>query len=197
MELRTTREMRRNVQLDKTMGRQSEAPKAAGAQSAQPKEPADKLTLSRQALAYAQEQNRRLWDAAREREQGSQGRIGGMLDAMETKKKELDSMSKNLKMMNKCQKIAAAIMRGDRVPPEDLQYLMLHDKEGYKMALALRRPKKDPKDVESVLDEEDRKGGCAEQTGDSGEAPAVESPGPSEGGGDASATEWTSRGESV
>ena len=50
--------------------------------------------------------------------------------------KQLDSMEDKLDMMNKCQKIAAAIMRGDRVPPEDLRYLMEHDKEGYKLAMA-------------------------------------------------------------
>lgn len=180
MELRTTREMRRNEQLAKVMGKRaqtSDAP-AKEAQVPQPKEPSDKFSLSRQALAYVEEQRRAIWDGDQEREQD---RTGGLLDALETKKSELDSMSEKLKTLNKCQKIAAAIMRGDRVPPEDLQYLMEHDQEGYKMALALRRPKKDPEDVKSVLDEEDRNGGKTKEAG-GGEAPSVEAAGASEGG---------------
>ena len=94
-------------------------------------------------------------------------------------------MSEKLKTLSKCPKFAAASMRGDRVPPEDLRYLMEHDKEGYKMALAMRRPKQDPEEVESVLDEEDRNGGRTEEAG-GGEAPAVEGAGASEGGGDTS-----------
>lgn len=179
MELRTTREMRRNEQLAKVMGKRAETSDApAKAQVSQPKEPSDKFSLSRQALAYVEEQRRAIWDGDQEREQD---RTGGLLDALETKKSELDSMSEKLKTLNKCQKIAAAIMRGDRVPPEDLRYLMEHDKEGYKMALALRRPKKDPEDVESVLDEEDRNGGKTREA-DGGEAPSVEAAGASEGG---------------
>lgn len=179
MELRTTREMRRNEQLAKVMGKRAQTSDApAKAQAPARQESADKLSLSRQALAYVEEQRRAIWDGDQEREQD---RTGGLLDALETKKSELDSMSEKLKMLNKCQKIAAAIMRGDRVPPEDLRYLMEHDKEGYKMALALRRPKKDPEDVKSVLDDEDRNGGKTREA-DGGEAPSVEAAGASEGG---------------
>lgn len=189
MELRATRELRRSEQLDKILGKKEEASDtSAKARTPQPQEPADKFTLSRQALAFVDEQQRKLWDAAQERGQAKQNQISGMLDAMETQKNELDSMSKKLKMMNKCQKIAAAIMRGDRVPPEDLQYLMLHDKEGYKMALAMRRPKKDPKEMKSVLDEEDKNGGSTEETGGGGETPSVSAPDASSGGGGASAS---------
>lgn len=193
MELRATRELRRNEQLDKVLGKKAEtADSPAKAQTSQPKEPADKLTLSQQALAFVGEQQRKLWDAAQERGQGQgqakQSQISGMLDAMETQKNELDSMSKKLKMMNKCQKIAAAIMRGDRVPPEDLQYLMLHDKEGYKIALALRRPKKDPKEMKSVLDDEDKNGDTTQVSDACGETPGVSAAEASSGGGDVSAS---------
>lgn len=181
MELRTTRELRRNEQLNKTIGKKAEGVPAAKAQASQPREPADKLSLSRQALAYVEEQSRQAWDSE-EGQDKKNGLIQGYLDAMETQKKQLDSMEKKLDMMNKCQKIAAAIMRGDRVPPEDLRYLMEHDKEGYKMAIALRREKKDPKETESVLDEEDRNGGKAAEADGGGETPSVEASGASEGG---------------
>lgn len=182
MELRATREMRRSAQLEKATPKKADAP--AKAQASQPKEPADKFSLSRQALAYVEEQSRQAWDPE-EGQSKKDSAIQGWLDAMETQKKQLDSMEDKLDMMDKCQKIAAAIMRGDRVPPEDLRYLMEHDKEGYKLALALRREKKDPEKVESVLDEEDKKVGSAESAGDSGEAPSVSAPEASSGGGDA------------
>lgn len=185
MELHSTRELRRNAQLDKMAGKKAETPDApAKAQTLQPREPTDKLSLSRQALAYVEEQSRQAWNP--EEGQGKKHSvIQGYLDAMETQKKQLDPMEDKLDMMNKCQKIAAAIMRGDRVPPEDLRYLMEHDKEGYKLAVALRREKKDPKKVESVLDEEDRNGGRTEEAGGGGEPPSVEAAGASEGGGSA------------
>lgn len=187
MELRATRELRRNARMEQTAPRKGEgSPEGAKAPAKEaPKQPADQLSLSQQALAYAEEQRQKLWGSAQEEEGRHQGHLDSLLDAMESKKDELDSMSEKLKTLNKCQKIAAAIMRGDRVPPEDLRYLMEHDKEGYKMALAMRRPKKDPEEVESVLDEEDRNGGRTEEAG-GGEAPSVEGAGASEGGGDAS-----------
>ncbi len=187
MELRATRELRRNARMEQTAPRKGEgSPEGAKAPTKEaPKQPADQLSLSQQALAYAEEQRQKLWGSAQEEEGRHQGHLDSLLDAMESKKDELDSMSEKLKTLNKCQKIAAAIMRGDRVPPEDLRYLMEHDKEGYKMALAMRRPKKDPEEVESVLDEEDRNGGRTEEAG-GGEAPSVEGAGASEGGGDAS-----------
>lgn len=182
MELRATEKIRRNEQLNRTLGHRAEGSGRERAQAA-PKEPADQLTLSRQALDFAQERSREMWEA--QSRQGRQGRLAGMLEALETEKKKLDGMDEKLKTMNKCQKIAAAIMRGDRVPPEDLRYLIEHDQEGYKLALAMRRPKKDPEDVESVLDEEDRNGGKTEETDGGGEAPSVEAAGASEGGGSA------------
>ena len=186
MELRATRELRRNARMEQTAPRKGEgSPEGAKAPAKEaPKQPADQLSLSQQALAYAEEQRQKLWGSAQEEEGRHQGHLDSLLDAMETKKDELDSMSEKLKTLSKCQKIAAAIMRGDRVPPEDLRYLMEHDKEGYKMALAMRRPKKDPEEVESVLDEEDRNGGRTEEAG-GGEAPAVEGAGSAEGGGEA------------
>lgn len=187
MELRAAREMRRNEQLSKVMAKKAEGEVPAQAQPAlrQRRTPADKLTLSRQALAFVQEQNQKMWEAEQRREQRRQDRMNDSLSALESSKQELDFLDRQMKVMNKCLKIAASIMKGDNVPPEDLRYLMENDPEGFKMALAMRRPKDDPEDVESVLDDEDRNGGSTEGSGDSGEAPAVEAAGASQGGGSA------------
>ena len=69
MELRTTRELRRNERLSKAMAKKAEADAPAPAQPAQKQPPADKLTLSRQALNYLEEQNRLAWERSQEREQ--------------------------------------------------------------------------------------------------------------------------------
>ena len=176
MELRATREMRRNEQLRKAGGRKSEAPAAPakGGAPAPKQAPADKLALSRQALDWLERQNRQNQEAM-ERQSARSG-----------SKSELDIMEKQLKAQEKCQKIAARIMRGDRVPPEDLEYLMNNDPEGYKRAMAMRRIKKDPEDCESVLDEEDRNGGAESEAAP--EAAAPEASGGS-GGPDAAPSE--------
>ena len=177
MELRTTRELRRNEQLTKAMVKEKEGKGAAAPVQPKPaRQAADKLTLSRQALGYLQEQSRLAW----EREQRRHSRMDDSFSALDTAKDQLDAMEKKLKVMSKCQKIAASIMRGDRVPPEDMAYLMNNDPEGYKLAMAMRRENPDPEDCESVLDEEDRKGERDEASG-GGEAPSVEAAG---GGGE-------------
>ena len=185
MELRTTRETRRNVRLDKLTGKKEETPDtSAGARAPQRKEPVDKLTLSRQAVAFVAEQSRKRWDEVREREQQRQSRMDS---AARPASGELDLLSQGLKVLELCRKIAASIMKGDKVPPEDLKFLMENDPDGYRLAMALRRHKEDPEEVDSVLeDEEDRNNGGEEASG--GEVPSVESAAPAGGGAAASAT---------
>ena len=194
MELRTTREMRRNVQIDQIMGRKSEAADTpAGVQTPRQKEPADKLTLSRQAVAFVEEQNRKMWNAAQEREQRRQNRMNKSISAMESAKGELDLLSNGLRVLELCRKIAASIMKGNRVPPEDLEFLMKNDPDGYRLAMAMRRHNPDPEDEKSVLTDEDKNGGRSQGASGGGEAPSgaspsVQSAASAESGGDTSAT---------
>ena len=189
MELRTTREMRRNVPLDQVMSRTAETPETpARVRTSQPKESADKLTLSRQAVAFVEEQSRKMWDEVREREQRRQSRMDR---AAKPANGELDLLGQGLRVLELCQKIAASLRKGDKVPPEDLKFLMENDPAGYRLAMAMRRHKEDPEEVDSVLEDEDKNGRSAEGTG-GGETPSVEAPsvgssGPAEGGGNASA----------
>jgi hypothetical protein len=122
----------------------------------------DRFTLSRQAIAYLEENNRRIQEQAQERsEQEDGGDVtsdGGASDL-------LDTLGKALKEMEKCSKIAASIMKGKRVPLEDLRYLMEHDSKGYQLAMAMRKPEKDDKEEKSVLDDEDRQGDTDESAG--------------------------------
>lgn len=156
MELRSTRELRRNEQIARTTAKKAEASAPTRKAPAQPA--ADKVTLSRQAVSYLEEQNRRMWQYQQEREQRRQSRLDSELSALDTAKNRLKRMEDELDILNKCQKIAASIMKGNRVPPEDLRYLLEHDQAGYKLAMAMRRHNPDPEDEESVLDDEDRNG---------------------------------------
>ena len=183
MELRTTRELRRNERLSKAMAKKAEADAPTPAQPAQKQPPADKHTLSRQALSFLEEQNRKRLELDLEREQRRQARMNNSLSQLESSKGHLDRLDKALKVLSKCQKIAASIMKGNRVPPEDLRYLMENDPEGYKLAMAMRRQNPDPEDEKSVLDEEDKNGGSTKRSGDSGEAPGVSAPEASSGSG--------------
>ena len=181
MELRTTREMRHNVQVEKLMGKKTEAADAP-AKAQAPKEPVDKLTLSRQAVAFVEEQSRKMWDEVREREQRRQERMNS---AAKPASGELDLLSNGLRVLELCQKIAASIMKGNNVPPEDLKFLMENDPDGYRLAMAMRRHNPDPEEEESVLTDEDKNGGSTGETG-GGEAPSVESAAPAGGGGETS-----------
>lgn len=179
MELRATREMRRSEQLSKAMAKKAETADApAQTRAARPQSPTDQVSLSRQALSFLEEQNRKMWELAQEREQRRQDRMDGRLSALESAKQELDTMSEKLKVLSNCQKIAVSIMKGNRVPPEDLRYLMENDPEGYKLAMAMRRENPNPEDEKSVLDEEDKNGGSVESAeSGGGESPSVEAAG--------------------
>ena len=171
MELRTTREMRRSEQLNQALSKKEEsADTSIKKNRAQPqRQAADRCTLSQQALRYLEEQNRMMQEAAERRaRRESEG------------KSDLDLLAKQVDMQEKCLKIAASIMKGNRVPPEDLKYLMDNDPAGYKLAMAMRQEKKDPEDCESVLDDEDKNSAAAQESG--GEAASVEPSGASGGG---------------
>ena len=63
MELRATRELRRNARMEQTAPKKGEgSPEGAKAPAKEaPKQPADQLSLSQQALAYAEEQRQKLF----------------------------------------------------------------------------------------------------------------------------------------
>ena len=142
---------------------------------------ADRVELSRRWVEEMQEQSARIQalltnPAGREEEDE-----GGILGYMKTEEDKLDGLSEGLDIQMKCLKIAMNIMKGKKVPPEDEQYLMENDPEGYKLAMAMRKPpKKDEEECESVLDDEDKKGRTSE-TSDSGESAPAESSSGGEG----------------
>lgn len=100
----------------------------------------------------------------------------------------LDALAERLKVMQTCQKIASRIMAGDKVPPQDEMYLMQNDPTAYKLAMAARKIKKDPKGWESEADKEEDAGRTAAAESAGGcEEPASPDPSGEAGGGDTSA----------
>lgn len=122
----------------------------------------DRVSSSQQAVRQAVEQmdrqSQRLAALLRQDQPAEKKTyIWDMLDGEEeTGNSEADALGEQMKAMERCHKIAARIMRGDKVPPEDEQYLMLNDPDGYKLAMAMRTPKRNPKKWESVLKEEEK-----------------------------------------
>lgn len=80
--------------------------------------------------------------------------------------------------LGKCLTIALRISAGDNVPASDIQYLQEHNQELFMQAMSLRRPKKDPEDYDSVLEDEDKEG---EGNGETGSARVAESGSSAEG----------------
>lgn len=156
MELSVSGRQRRAAQITKTAPQAEKKPSAASPLRAK----SDKAVWSQAALSFLQEVNRQ--DMERQRK---------MLEAKRQGSGELEVLSKSLKTMEKCQKIAARIMRGDKVPPQDEQFLMDADPDGYKLAIACRVPKEKPKEWESVLKDEEDGGETAEAVDSGGEAP--------------------------
>ena len=70
----------------------------------------DRLTLSRQALSILEQRNRENWEQAQRRREQAKGQG-------KNEEKMLDSLERGLRTMKLCNRIAARIRAGDRVPP--------------------------------------------------------------------------------
>lgn len=163
MEIGLESRLRRREPLLRPDGRKRETGESA---AAAPPPRTDRVSSQavRQAVERLEEQSQRLTALLRQDQQEEKKPfLWDMLDGAEkTGDSEADALGEHIKTMERCHKIAARIMRGDKVPPEDEQYLMQNDPEGYKLALAMRRPKKHPKEWESVLKDEEKR---ARETG--------------------------------
>ncbi|MCI9554267.1 hypothetical protein [uncultured Oscillibacter sp.] len=161
MELSVNGRQRRAAQVSKAAPQAEKKPAGAGVGSVKPR--TDKAAWSQAALSFLQEVNRQ--DMERQRK---------LLEARQRNSGDLEMLSKSLKTMEKCRIIASRIMKGDKVPPQDEQFLMEADPDGYKLAIACRAPKEKPKEWESVLEEEregsDSGGETAETVESGGEA---------------------------
>ncbi len=119
-------------------------------QTAQPVK--DEADWSSKAIAYLQRTREEMMEEASKKQE-----MDYLYTDMEQQKKKMDQLEKMLRTQRLCMKIAASIMRGDRVPPEDMKYLAEHDPDGFKLAMAMRKPKRNPEKCKSVLKDEDKR----------------------------------------
>lgn len=160
MELSISGLRRRAVETAKAPTQMEKKPAGTAKAPARPR--SDRASWSQAALSFLQEVNRQDMEERRK-----------LLEAKQKGNGELDALTESLKKMDRCQKIASRIMRGDKVPPQDEQYLLDNDPDGYKLAIACRVPKEKPKEWESVLkdEEENASSESAKSGGEAAEAP--------------------------
>lgn len=158
MELSVSGRQRRTAQVMGTAPQTEK--KTSGGKTSPLRAKSDRTAWSQAALSFLREVNRQ--DMEKQRK---------LLEQKQKGKDELDCLTKSLKTMEKCRKIASRIMKGDKVPPQDEQYLMEADPEGYKLAIACRAPKEKPREWDSVLEDGEDGGEPAETAASAGEAP--------------------------
>ena len=72
----------------------------------------------------------------------------------ETAEQQAEGTEKLCDDMSKALEIFRRIVHGDHVPPQDEEFLMKYNSEMYMAAITARMENKDPKDYESLLDDE-------------------------------------------
>mgnify|MGYP007002648112 FL=1 len=105
------------------------------------------------------------------------GMLAQLVQRLEHVEKQTDAKTEELKILERCLKIALRIAAGDHVPQKDMQYLREHYPDLYAQAMLMRTPKKDPKEYESLLEDEEE--ATQENTGEA----STETEGLSEAGG--------------
>ena len=155
-----------------------------------PRPSTDRVEWSRQWVEAMEEQRAQAQSALLSGEKKSDG-ILDMLDGPGSE--EADAMTEAMKAKMKCLEIAMRIMQGKRVPPQDEQYLMENDPEGYKLAMAARSMVKvEDEECESVLEDEDQSSSASAETGETAEAGGsgeVSGSAPAESSGETSSSE--------
>lgn len=155
MELNLTSQLKRASETSRPAA-QKTGKNAPAPQSIRAKSASDRVAVSQAALKFLEEQTKRQQEEmVRRRKDQAQGMYDSGENSYESSL--LEGLDKQMDIQRKCMKISVNIMSGNKVPPEDMEYLMKHDINGYKLAMAMRKPKKNPKELKSVLTDEDRK----------------------------------------
>lgn len=89
---------------------------------------------------------------------------------LEAADEQAEAVEESFSTFGKCMRIAMRITNGDKVPLKDIDFLMEHEPDLYKQAIIMRRPNDEPKEWESVLDEDDENAPISEQESSSPEA---------------------------
>lgn len=140
----------------------------------------DRLELSQAAMRWVETLSDRRFQAQERAAALEQRKASGtdLLRQLEDADRTAEAQSEAFDVMSRCMKIAANLLKGKRVPPRDLQYLMEHDAELYKMAMSMRNlSRKDDEECDPVIKDEEESASC--KYGDSGSASSESVPAPS------------------
>lgn len=120
----------------------------------------DTFSISQEAQEYLARQKKQ--DGKKLPEISGEDKNTSFLE-MEAFRKQQEKSNENHKNsiadMQKCMKIAARIMHGDKVPMKDRKFLAEKYPELYKNALLFQRHNPEPKKYKSITDDEDEKNG--------------------------------------
>lgn len=94
-------------------------------------------------------------DAGKQKLEEQDNFLSFLQDQLDSIKEQEKAGEEGWEDFGKCLKIAASIAAGDNVPQQDMQFLQEHNPELFMKAMLLRRPKEDPEDCDSVLEDEE------------------------------------------
>ena len=132
----------------------------------------------------AKEKEKLQKEKAEQEKKAKQQELESLNQQLESAKEQADAVGDSFKDMSKCLLIAMRITRGDIVPQKDMKFLSEHEPDLFKQAIMLRQPKENPKEWDSILEDEeentesgseysDETGGSSEFSADSAAAPAA------------------------
>ena len=139
-------------------------------QPPEPQNPADVLSISKDAKEAAQETKK---TPAQEMEEiWAQREI--LRKQMESAREQGEAAAAAFEEKRKCLLISMRIMNGDKVPPADHQYLAEKDPELYGKAILMRRIKEDPEEYDRLSEDEEEETPGVEPGAESGGAPRAQ-----------------------
>ena len=127
--------------------------------------------------------DRKAGDDLQKKLEEMRGRYQELREGLKNAQKAGEGMAEVMKEKIRCLQIAMRIMSGGKVPEEDRRYLAEKDIELYNQAISLRIEKKDPKEYDSLLEDEEDKA----ESDDSTDVPENNSAGSAQDASDAQA----------
>lgn len=94
-------------------------------------------------------------DAGKQKLEEQENFLSFLQQQLDSIKEQEKAGEEGWESFGKCLEIAGRIAAGDNVPQQDMQYLQEHNPDLFMKAMLLRRPKEDPEDYESVLEDEE------------------------------------------
>lgn len=94
-------------------------------------------------------------DAGKQKLEEKENFLSFLQDQLDSIKEQEKAGEEGWADFGKCLRIASRIAAGDNVPQQDMRFLQEHNPELFMKAMLLRRPKEDPEDCESELEDEE------------------------------------------